>query len=282
MKINPHITYNHIIQEETKFNIFKLNISGIEKLLNLDKSGFYIEPLNKNFRGGSRFIFSSKYLSDLLYKRLQVAFKRVSDKKFDNKNFIGVNSVFRYNKFTPDDGKFISHYDTPFYDSDKQIYSRYTLIIYLINQKKRDSDPCLTIETYKFNNHDYNSIIFDQKYEHAGYPYKNRDKIFIRTELLFNINDNIKYDKECAKLFNISCYMTKHSIFNSDIAEYMNDTFNKVNKMRYEENNNKNEMIYLLKTFNNINFITNGNNYWFKHIDLKKNSNDCNIRLFQW
>lgn len=80
-------------------------------------------------------------------------------------------------------------------------------------------------------------IIKYKNKEHEGNIYKDGKKIFIRTELIFN-HYEYGYNKYLAKLFNISCYMTK---------EYMN----------------KIDLKYLFKSFQHINFITNEHDYFF-------------------
>jgi len=91
-------------------------------LLSLDKYGFYTPPFNKLSRGGQRFIFSSQRLS----QSLTIAIKRWHTIR----KFKFVNYVFRYNKFKPNDKKFASHYDTPYHDSRRRHYSRYSFIIF--------------------------------------------------------------------------------------------------------------------------------------------------------
>ena len=77
------------------------------KLLPLDKYGFYVQPLNKDSRGGERFIFQSETLSKSLTSCIK---KYIKDKDLITPKFRFVNYVFRYNKFKPNDRKFFSHY----------------------------------------------------------------------------------------------------------------------------------------------------------------------------
>ena len=87
----------------------------------------YIKPFNKNQRGGERFIFSSSLLSKYLTKIFKPI---VTD------NFSHVNHVFRYNKFKNTDHKFVNHYDTPYYNRNKNQISEYTIVIYLTEGSK--------------------------------------------------------------------------------------------------------------------------------------------------
>ena len=151
------------------------------------------------------------------------------NKYFDNINKINfkfVNYVFRYNKFKPGDKKFIAHYDTPYYDAKNKYCSKYTIIIYLT---KGNANPALQIHNVHINKIDeFTCIIFNQKYEHEGIAFIDTDKIFLRSELIFYDYD-YQYDDNIAKIFNKACYLTKQSMFNSEIKEYTNKLFNQSN-----------------------------------------------------
>lgn len=133
---------------------------------------------------------------------------------FDKVDFSHVNNVFRLNNFAPGDKKFKSHYDTPFADKSNDLYSKYTMIIYLTGNTYPPKDgstspPPLRIADINFAQIKPNQcIIFNQKFEHEGNAYDDNDKIFIRTELIYKIKD-FKFDKSIAEMFNRACYMTK-------------------------------------------------------------------------
>lgn len=76
-------------------------------------------------------------------------------------------------------------------------------------------------------------------------------------------DDNMKYNSRLAKLFNISCYMTHHSICDEEIQKYANDMFNYVAKNRYYQDDETKEILLLHKIYENTHFITNGNDYYF-------------------
>ncbi len=80
-------------------------------------------------------------------------------------------------------------------------------------------------------------VIFDQKYKHEGNPFENDNKIFLRTELIYKVED-VEYDPEIAKIFNMACYMTKYSnnLMNKDISKYSSDLFNKCEQIRNQVN----------------------------------------------
>lgn len=180
----------------------------METLLSLDSLNYYTVPLNNSQRGGKRLIFHSNKLSYALTNMID------RSTFFYKRNFSHVNNVFRLNNFAPGDKKFKSHYDTPFADKLNDLYSKYTMIIYLTGNTypKKDgsfSPPPLRIGDINFDQINPNQcIIFNQKHEHEGNAYGENDKIFIRTELIFKIKD-FKFDKNIAEMFNIACYMTK-------------------------------------------------------------------------
>src|SRR5581483_3146626 len=102
----------------------------------------------------------------------------------------------------------------------------------------------------------FTGIIFDQQYEHEGNCYLDNDKIFLRSELIY-YEPNLEYNSEAAKLFNISCYLTKQSIFNKEINHYSNDLFNQAVKFRYHLSPSLIHIPLFHKQYNNIDYITN-------------------------
>lgn len=227
-------------------------------LLQIDQLDLYSIPLNKNTRGGKRLIFKSNSLSNKLTNIIKT---NIIKKCKIFSNFKRVNSVFRYNKFHPGDKKFISHYDTPYYDAQSKLCSKYTLIIYLT---EGTADPVLKIDQLHINNIRKNTcLIFNQSYEHEGYPFIENDKIFIRSELIFYDSD-LKHDSDAAKIFNIGSYMTKESLFNKELKDYSNKCFNHAVKLRYKLAKITDiKLVLLHKVYNNINYVTNGHDFFF-------------------
>ncbi|KAL4494437.1 hypothetical protein ABPG72_019847 [Tetrahymena utriculariae] len=227
-----------------------------DTLLSLDKLNYYTLPLNTSQRGGKRLIFHSNQLSFSLTKMIN------ESDFFDKKNFRQVNTVFRLNNFAPGDKKFKSHYDTPFADMSKGLYSKYTMLIYLTGNKNiQNQQPPLQIEDIFFDQIKENScIIFDQQFKHEGNAYLDNNKIFIRTELIYKM-DGLAYDEKVAEMFNMACYMTKEI----GQQQYSADLFNQCVKMRYniQDINQDIKRVYLLKRNLEILYTTDGNNYWF-------------------
>ena len=209
-KNNLNYSINSISKYEN-MDVYKFDLLGsTDILLKLDELKLYTTPFNNDFRGGKRFIFSSKILANKLTSIIKLSDFSSNVKR----NFSHVNFVFRYNKFEPDDNKFMNHYDTPYYDSKLKQCSKYTLLIYLT---PGTANPVLQIEDLKINNiKAFNGFIFNQKYNHEGSAFATTNKIFIRSELIYNCND-LDHDLTAAKLFNISCYMTKQITFNPEL-----------------------------------------------------------------
>jgi len=234
-------------------------------LLSLDKCGLYTQPINKLSRGGERFIFASKILGDNLTSALK---QYVSDKTINNYEFEHVNYVFRYNKFKPSDKKFTSHHDTPYHDPARNHYSKYTLLLYLT---PGTADPVLSIDNGKLridkieNTGRVKGVIFDQKYEHEGKSFIDSDKIFLRSELIYSYSgEDLSFNADVSRKFNIACYMTKQSIFNPELERYASDCFNQVAQARLnlaKAKLTKDVLIY--KKYGGVPFITNGYDYWF-------------------
>jgi hypothetical protein len=256
-----------ILLTEYNIDISSYILQSDNSLLELNDLNLYEEPLNNSSRGGKRFIFRSQHLANKLTEIIKTMDKY-------KENFVTVNEVFRYNKFSPSDKKFTSHYDTAFSNPNKNYQSKYSILIYLT----KDLNPTTTLKIFDENNEhniivnqEYTCVIFNQKYLHEGIPYLNSDKIFIRSELIYDFSNDAKYyDKYLAQLFNSACYITKQSIETPELGKLIGPLFDKFNKAK---NNNKkieydhvNDLVtgpLLLKTFKNISYVTNGTEYFF-------------------
>jgi len=254
-------------------------------LLSLDKYNLYAPPFNQLSRGGQRFIFSSEKLSDSLTNTLKEC---VPNKELINGKFMFVNYVFRYNKFKPNDKKFASHYDTPYHDSKKKHYSKYTLLLYLTPGV---ADPVLSVDKGKVKideidcSNGIRGVIFDQRYEHEGKSFIEADKIFLRSELVYEYDQNeFTYDEKVSKQFNIACYMNIQSVFHPELERYASECFNYAAESRIALTNNKMEIPdvkLLFKNYCGTEFITNGYDYWFKKdISLEEASSILLIDYF--
>lgn len=108
-----------------------------------------------------------------------------------------------------------------------RLISRYSLLIYLTegeNEKAvlefEEKLPLRKLEAGS-------CVLFCHRYPHAGRPYANGPKLFIRTELIYSIpsEEVVKFDAEAAKAFNKACYISKQSIFDKGLEQHSSTLF---------------------------------------------------------
>ncbi|KAH7118438.1 hypothetical protein EDB81DRAFT_848140 [Dactylonectria macrodidyma] len=234
----------------------------LKQLASLD---LYIAPMNKATRGGERFIFHSARLSKALSHAVRSSdvLGKLSDGIIASSPFEFVNYVFRCNRFAPGDSKFTKHLDTPYYDSSRSHVSKYTLLIYLTGGA---GAPALRVQDVAFDEIDeMTCIIFDQSYAHEGRPFDDSDKIFIRSELVFE-DKTLAHNSQITSLFSTACYMTGQSVFDQELALYAHECFERANSLHWAiEREAHQPPVYLHKSFKEMEFITNGYDYWFSN-----------------
>lgn len=244
-------------------NYIKFEIDSCPCLKNLDIKQFYSDPVNSSQRGGSRFIFRSQDLAQNIENII-----RYLNVPYLTKDLVCVNDVFRYNKFRPTDKNFANHYDIPYSDRQNCLYSVYTLIIYITAPLNKLDIP-LSIENNDVHiNNDYTCVLFNQKLKHTGNIYNENDKIFIRTELIYKIDESLlDNDKSIAKIFNSACYMTIQS---SVIPNTTNNSSRLFELVADYKNNGVNEVFNLPliakkfgKSPQKLGYVTNGSDYFF-------------------
>ncbi|CAH0055538.1 unnamed protein product [Clonostachys solani] len=252
----------------------KLTGALLNSLSSLD---LYVPPLNKETRGGDRFIFHSSILSRALTSTLRSS--GVLD-KIENgslsSSFEFVNYIFRYNRFAPGDGNFESHLDTPYYDSARSHVSKYTLLLYITGGH---NSPVLRVNDVSFNDvEEMSCIIFNQSYEHEGRPFLDGSKIFLRSELIFRDTD-LQHDPTIGRIFSEACYMTSQSVFDQDphLSLHAHECFERANSLHWGlEKTAPHRSVYLWKQFQGMNFVTNGYSYWFGNT-TDTDINDCAV-----
>ncbi|KAH7018404.1 uncharacterized protein B0I36DRAFT_335900 [Microdochium trichocladiopsis] len=276
----------------------------VKQLAELD---LYVSPLNGTTRGGERFIFHSNILSRALTSAIERSdllekIGLTAGPTCPAGSFRFVNYVFRCNRFKPQTDKFSQHRDTPYYDAARSQISKYTVLVYLASGTSRgsqqDSDaadaidkPALLIKAGSADKNHGNNIcfydiqpmqfvIFDQRLEHEGHPFIDTDKVFLRTELIFEDKRlhssepmSSRYHNEAvAGLFSQACYMTGHGVFDAELAAHAHTCYEKANAMHWGLSTSSStgsldqsgeNMVYLLKEFAGTRFLTNGYNYWF-------------------
>jgi hypothetical protein len=231
------------------------------RLERLDELGLYVPPLNAVSRGGERFIFHSALLAEALTAAVGKAMPPSLLGGFSH-----VNPVFRCNRFEPGDAKFHRHHDTPYYDAARQQVSRYTVLIYLTGGS---ASPALditgraaldTIEALT-------CVIFEQRYEHEGAPYRDGRKVFLRTELVFT-DPEVTHDPEIAALFSKACYWTGESVFLPELARRADEYYNRVAAAHWSGlGPGAAREPFVHKEHRGVHFVANGHDFWFARSD---------------
>ena len=105
-------------------------------------------------------------------------------------------------------------------------------------------------------------ILFDQKFQHFGNPFENSEKIFIRTELIYRVDNEIIQNPYNAEIFNKACYFSKESLNNldKDLEEYSSELFNYANQLRYYNIPEIMQKLYV-KKYLKIKYLTNEHHY---------------------
>lgn len=263
----------------------KLEGADTDLLLQLDSLGLYQKPSNHSTRGGERFVFSSSALSHGLTEAIKssnVLPSLVKSAKGGDSSFAFVNYVFRCNRFAPGDAKFQMHLDTPYYDSARHHISKYTILIYLsggsgdsilkvLGDSKTKRSGTVNVNRVE----SLECIIFDQQYEHEGQPFNDGNKIFLRSELVFE-DHNIKHEPEISKLFSSAVYMTVESAFQPELAKHAHELYEQVNAAHWGNKKSSSAPSSVLhKCFDSqMHFASNGFDYWFPFISKEKLSED--------
>jgi hypothetical protein len=238
---------------------FTANVStgARERLDGLDGLGLYVPPLNAGSRGGERFIFHSAVLAEALTAAVSRALPASLLPGFSH-----VNPVFRANRFSPGDANFHRHRDTPYYDAARNHVSKFTMLLYLTGGTGAPAldlggDVALaTIEPFT-------CVIFDQRYEHEGAPYRDGRKVFLRTELVYT-DAEVAHDPEIGALFSKACYLTGESVFAPELSRHADDYYNRVAAAHWQGlTTDKGPEPFLHKEFRGAHFVANGYDFWF-------------------
>ena len=195
-------------------------------LQGLDALDLYVEPLNASSRGGRRFIFHSAALAEALDAAVRAALP-----KRWLAGFAHVNPVFRCNRFVPGDAPFSRHVDTPYFDRGRGHISRYTLLIYLSGgESEADARPVLELgEDIELRELPAMScVLFKQDQPHAGAPFAEGRKVFLRTELIFEAKDEeLSEAPELAALFAKACYLSGEATLRPELGARMHELYDR-------------------------------------------------------
>lgn len=230
------------------------------RLEGLDASNLYVPPLNGGSRGGERFIFHSALLADALTEAVSRALPEPMLHGFSH-----ANPVFRCNRFEPGDANFHRHRDTPYYDAARGHVSRYTVLLYLTGGS---GEPALDLTggVALTDIAAFDCVVFDQRYEHEGAPYRDGRKVFLRTELVYHrAESDIAHDPEIGALFGRACYLTGESVFAPELARYADAYYNRVAAAHWNvpTADEARREPFVHKRFRGVDFVANGYDFWF-------------------
>jgi hypothetical protein len=272
-RLAQHKALNFSFGDHTahRADIHSFHMSGskdaIDLIESLDGLGLYLKPLETNARGGSRCLLLSTKLSDALTEGLKEALPEELREGFSH-----VNPVFRCNRFTPADEPFHSHVDTPYYDPNNGHVSRYTLLIYMTGGK---AESVLEVDGVNFEEMpEMTAVLFHQNLEHSGAPFVEGDKIFLRSELVFEFKEEeMESDPRIASLFSRACYMDRQSLFHPELSAQMQDAYDSVARAHWEglPEDHQDDALYMHKKYGGVSYLSNGCDYWFSSVtDLKE------------
>lgn len=257
---------------EHRDDIHALSLSGSKDgmafIEDLDGLGLYLKPLETNARGGQRCLLYSSKLSAALSAAVRDALPEAMLDGFSH-----VNPVFRCNRFSPTDEPFHAHVDAPYYDPNNGHVSRYTLLLYMTGGTSKEN--VLEVDGVPFAEMpEMTAVIFHQSLEHKGAPFDEGDKIFLRSELVFEFGeDEMESDPEIAATFSRACYMDRQSLFHPEISAHMQECYDKVSRAHWEglDEEQKTDALYLHKQYGGVSYLSNGCDYWFSSAtDLKE------------
>ncbi|EDM76558.1 hypothetical protein PPSIR1_24159 [Plesiocystis pacifica SIR-1] len=243
--------------------------SALAALTRLDTLGLYRPPFNAGSRGGERFIFHSASLAAALTQALRDALPPAWAQGFTH-----LNPVFRCNRFRPGDAPFTRHVDTPYYDPNQRQVSRYTLLLYLRGGATEAGpatldieDPAGPIELRALEAFD--CVLFPQDRPHAGAPFDAGDKVFLRTELIFELQGEVvEHRQSIAALFSKACYLDGESVFAPELQRHAAARYDRAARAHWgvrEAAAQSREAVepYVHKRFRGLEFVTNGHDYYF-------------------
>jgi len=106
-------------------------------------------------------------------------------------------------------------------------------------------------------------VMFDQSYEHEGSAFIDSEKIFIRSELIFEVR-SLEHNPAIGGLFTQAVYFTGESLYQNEFAEDAHRLYERVNQMHWGDTDSNLPSVYIRKRFHScVDFITNGQDYWF-------------------
>jgi hypothetical protein len=231
-----------------------------DALQRLDTLGLYVPPLDTSARGGQRFIFRSAPLAEALTRAIR---ERLLDAFGPPGRFVHVNPVFRCNRFEPGDERFHRHLDNPYFDRDRRHISRYTVLLYLTCG---EGSPALQLgDDVALTAIDaLTCVVFDQRLEHEGAPYTDGRKVFLRSELIFEV-DELTEVPAAGESFARACYLTGESLSVPALASHVNAQFHRAAAAHQGAPTPGGDAPgpFIHREFRGLHFVSNGYDFWF-------------------
>ena len=234
-------------------DVMRFTLRGGDALLRLDELPLYAAPLDTTSRGGQRYIFHCAQLAESLGSAVRAALPESMRAGFSH-----VNPVFRCNRFEPGDAPFHPHLDTPYFDADRHHVSRYTLIVYLTGGHGTLQIGDVALDTIE----PMTCVVFHQRYEHAGTPYADGRKVFLRTELIFE-DRTVEHDPRIAAVFARACYLTGESMRAPELARDAAAAYNRVAAAHWQGLRGDLAEPFVHKQFRGVRWLANGYDFWF-------------------
>jgi hypothetical protein len=106
-------------------------------------------------------------------------------------------------------------------------------------------------------------VVFDQRLEHEGAPYRDGRKIFLRTELIFEEQATTQ-DPRIGALFSKACYLTGESVFAPELTRWADAYYDRVAAAHWQGLGERGEREpFMHKEFRGVHFVANGHDFWF-------------------
>ncbi len=241
-------------------DVYVFGVRGPEEVLGVvDAAGLYVEPVNASQRGGRRMIFHAAPLADALGEALR---KRLPEPM--REGFVGVNPVFRASRFEPGDAPFAAHMDAPYRDPARGHVSKYTVLLYITGGSAPGG--ALSVEGVDLGPIEaMTCVVFHQRFEHEGRPYREGEKVFLRSELIY-ADDGVVESPELGRMFARATYLTGECVFAPELARHEYDAYDRVARARWEGRLPEPPATepFMHKTYGAFGFVTNGYDYWVR------------------
>lgn len=156
--------------------------------------------------------------------------------------------------------------DAPYYNPQLRQRSRFTLLIYLTGGKGKN---VLQFEegTALQEIGEMSIILFDQALMHSGGAFDKGDKLFLRSELIFQMSEREAglSDANIGALFSRAVYLTKEGVVGRNVlGEWEHDHYDAVAAAHFgKKPKNPVKPVFFHKRFDGNHFLSNGYDYFF-------------------